>query len=505
MNMKNALPRVIPEEKGVSSRKLLELIHKMDSIGNEVHGFMVERDGAVIAESWLKPYDASYPHTCHSLGKSYTCTAVGVAAQEGLLSPEDLVTDIFRDEIEKWGITPAPLFRKLRLKDMMSMADGAPRMSAFTEHWAEEYLKQDIVYEPGTHFLYNTVAACMIGRAVEKAVGRPLDEYLKEKLLRKIGIRDDEIVWLKFADGTCAEPGLSATTEANLRLAMFYLNDGEADGEQIISKEWIREATRAHLTRADGAEFDVNTTGYGWQLWICAHEDQFRFDGGQGQIAIADRRKNAVIAFHQGGHDPKGTTESISFAEHFFEEMEEGPLPADPEGVRLLREYLENRALPAGTVKPVPEEAKKHAGIYYLDEGSVNFWIEVNPFDADFYHLFYDYSVTRDTKTLAFDFEDNAVRMTVNGKSVYRLRLDGVQEAFDTEGGVIPELKKTCSTAYFEDADTLVVTVRNLNSWVVSKTVIRFSGADISLDMEKYMLHETLPPMYSSAKGRLIR
>lgn len=501
MLFEKELPRVTPESQGVSSRRLLKLIQDMDSIGNEVHGWMVARNGCVLAEGWLRPYEPSFPHTCHSLGKSYTVTAVGIACRDGLLNPEDLVVDVFREEIKRFGIEPTPLYRKMRMKGLMCMGDGMGKMAPSDEYWTENFLRQEIVYEPGTHFLYNTMSSCMLGLAVEKVTGKRLDDYMREKLLRKIGVRDEELVWLKFADGTCAEPGLSATTEANLRLGMFYLNDGRTDEEQVVDAEWIRQATSTQIL----GDFDENTTGYGWQIWIGNRPGVFRFDGGQGQICISDRDHNAVVAFHQGAHDPRGMADSIGFVQAMLEDMAADPLPEDPEGLAALQAYLASRELPRQEYRPVPEGAKAHAGTYFMDKGDFNFWIEVIPFDQEFYHQFYDYSVCWETKTVSFAFEGDCLNMTVNGRSLYRCWLDGRQQADETEGVPTTGLGKTCSNAYYEDENTLVVTVRNLNSWVVSKTVFRFVGQDLEVDQTKYMLHETLPPAKRSGHGRRIR
>ena len=124
---------------GVSSRAVLELIKAMDGKRNEVHGFMLERDGVVIAESWLAPYKPEYPHTCHSLGKSYTCTAIGVAVTKGLVSVEDKIVDIFKDEIELFGIEPDDLYTTLRLRDVMGheAADFKPRENNDGTHGIE--------------------------------------------------------------------------------------------------------------------------------------------------------------------------------------------------------------------------------------------------------------------------------------------------------------------------------------------------------------------------------
>ena len=502
------LPRVSPESLGISSARVLKFVRDMDALGNEVHGLMMERDDQVYAETWMKPYSPKLPHTCHSHGKSYTCTGAGIAMTEGLLHPDDLVVDVFAEEIERFSIEPSPLYKKMRLRDLMAMADGMGVMAPSDEYWTENFLKQEIVYEPGTHFLYNTMSSCMLGLAVEKVTGKRLDEYMREKLFSKIGIGEEDLVWLKFADGTCAEPGISATTEANMRLAMFYLAGGKAGEEQIVSEDWIREATGIRICPD---EMDENTVGYGWQNWICrgTAEDQwmFRFDGGQGQLSIADRRHNAVIAFHQGAHDPAAMTKSIATAIEFLEELSDRTeaIPEDSEALYTLREYLDSRRIPDGETRPVSEDAEKHMGTYYLHEGDVNFWIEVCPYGDDFYHQFWDYSVCWPVRVLDLKLCSDSIRMTVNGKSVYLLRLDGKQEICDVEGSATPGLSKICGTAYFEDADHLVVTVRNMNGWLVSTARITFEDQDIDIQMERDMLHENLPPTKRYGKGRRIR
>ncbi len=498
------LKRATPESQGVSSRELLKTIKLMDESVNEVHGFMIERNGYVLAESWLAPYRADYPHTCHSLGKSYTCTAIGICATKGLLSVDDLIVDIFADEIKLWGITPDPIYRRLKLRDVMCMGDGMERMPGLGTFWLEDYLSVKLKYEPSEHFMYNTTASCVLGAVVEKVTGMSTYDFLKKELFDKIGIGDDDLVWLRFPNGICAEPGISATTEANLRLGMFYVDDGLADGSQIIDKEWIRNATSVQ-NRDKNGDYIANTAGYGWQLWICDKEGQFRFEGGQGQMMIADRPHNAVCAFHQAGRDPKGYAYNNVLIQELMSSFGNDTLPEDEEGYAELQSYLANRALPDMQSRPVPQNAKKWEGIYGLKDGHPYFWLEVCPGpEFDFYHNFYDVSVKRETEIISFKFDGDDLLLTVNNASVFRLSLKGKLEAGDTRG-VIPQLTKTCGTAYFENENELVTYIRYLNGWQTNVTHFRLDGADLTIDIEKDMLHEGREPIRQHGTARKIR
>ena len=63
-----------------------------------MHSFMLVRHGHVVAEGWWKPEAADKPHVMHSLSKSFTSTAVGLAVAEGKLSVDDPVLKFFPDD-----------------------------------------------------------------------------------------------------------------------------------------------------------------------------------------------------------------------------------------------------------------------------------------------------------------------------------------------------------------------------------------------------------------------
>src|SRR5581483_5259732 len=62
-----------------------------DKTIDSFHGFVLVRHGHVIAECWWAPYAAETPHSLFSLSKSFTSTAVGLAAADGKLSIDDPV------------------------------------------------------------------------------------------------------------------------------------------------------------------------------------------------------------------------------------------------------------------------------------------------------------------------------------------------------------------------------------------------------------------------------
>src|SRR3954468_5177981 len=93
-----SLPRSTPEEQGVSSAEVRAYIEAADQKVNTMHSFMLLRHGHVVAEGWWKPEAADKPHVMHSLSKSFTSTAVGLAVANGKLSIDDPVLKFFPDD-----------------------------------------------------------------------------------------------------------------------------------------------------------------------------------------------------------------------------------------------------------------------------------------------------------------------------------------------------------------------------------------------------------------------
>src|SRR5688500_5866398 len=80
---RDGLVRSTPEEQGVSSAGILAFMDEVAAAGLELHSFMLMRNRHVVAEGWWWPYRPDRIHITHSLTKSVTAAAVGLAIDEG--------------------------------------------------------------------------------------------------------------------------------------------------------------------------------------------------------------------------------------------------------------------------------------------------------------------------------------------------------------------------------------------------------------------------------------
>jgi CubicO group peptidase (beta-lactamase class C family) len=78
---------------------VLAFLADVEATGLELHSFMLARHGYVLAEGWWSPYRADRPHLMHSLTKSVTACAVGLALKDGRFRLTDSVTSFIPEEL----------------------------------------------------------------------------------------------------------------------------------------------------------------------------------------------------------------------------------------------------------------------------------------------------------------------------------------------------------------------------------------------------------------------
>jgi len=291
-----SLPRSAPEAQGVSSSELRRFVEAADKEIDAIHSFMLVRHGHVLAEGWWAPYAPESPHMLYSLSKSFTSTAVGMAAAEGKLSIDDRVLKFFPED------APAEVsnnLKAMRVRDLLMMATGhqdEPSAAADVVS-AKTFLAQPVPHLPGTHFKYNTAATFMLSAIVQKQTGETVLDYLRPRLFEPLGV--DHPVWDQNGQGiSLGGYGLRVRTEAIAKLGQLYLQQGMWNGRELIPRDWVELATSRQVSNGSDPESDWNQ-GYGFQFWRCRH-GAYRGDGAFGQYCIVLPDQDAVIAITSG-------------------------------------------------------------------------------------------------------------------------------------------------------------------------------------------------------------
>ncbi|MDO0917634.1 serine hydrolase domain-containing protein [Streptomyces sp. DT2A-34] len=349
------LPSSSPAAQGVDASGVLAFLDALDTAPDiEPHSLMILRHGHLVASGWWAPYTPERPHLLYSISKSFTATAAGIAAGEGLIRLDDPVISYF-PEFEA-DITD-PRSRAMLVRHVASMASGHETDTIFA---ARDLDREDLVRgfllvppsrDPGTVFAYNQPATFTLAAIVRRASGQSLTEYLRPRLLDPLGI--GEIGWLGDRSGReLGFSGLHATTDAIARLGQLYLRGGVWEGERLLPEWWVAEATRRQIANAGVMPGDDWQRGYGFKFWMSRHG--YRGDGMFGQFCVVLPEQDAVIATTADTWDMPGLLNLVW--EHLLPAFRPAPLTGGEAADAALAQRLAGLALPPAAGKPAPPE-----------------------------------------------------------------------------------------------------------------------------------------------------
>lgn len=337
--------RVTPESVGIPSGAVLDMLDELYRQGIEMHAFMLLRHGKVCAEGSWAPYRPDTPHIMFSFSKSLTSTAIGFAVQEGLLSLDDRLIDIFP---EKAPAQPSENLKKCQVRHLLMMGCGHETeiewASGGDADWITTFLHHPFVYEPGAHFMYNTAGTNLLSAILTQKTGQTLTQFLKGRLFDPLGMGD--IRCQPLPDGTeMGGAGMSITIEDMARFAQFVANRGSWEGRQLLNPQWFDLATAKQISNAGagwGGDPDWQV-GYGFQFWRCAPEGVFRGDGAYGQYGIVMTKQDAVLVIHSASMKLQAVLTSVW--EKLLPQIAENALPENPREQHMLQKRLERLEL----------------------------------------------------------------------------------------------------------------------------------------------------------------
>ena len=264
-------------------------------------GMVILQDGKIRFERYGLGFDAKGRWTSFSVAKSFTSTLVGAAILDGSIkSLEDKVSQYIPD-------LQGSAYDEVTVRQLLTMSSGV--------RWTEEYEnpKSDVArfntakpdpgvdatvsymrklpraHPPGEVWHYNTGETNLIGVLVSTATGKPLSQYLQEKIWQPGGM-ESKATWLKGQTGhEIAGCCLQAATRDFARYGLFVLAGGPASGAKIVPPDWFAQATTRQKDIGEPGH------GYGFQWWTY-DDGSVAAQGIFGQGIFIDPKRRLVIA-----------------------------------------------------------------------------------------------------------------------------------------------------------------------------------------------------------------
>ncbi len=242
----DGLPRASASSVGVDPDRLIAFLDEVKAAGLDLHGFMLHRHGHVVAEGWTWPVDPNEPRVLHSMAKSFTGCAIGLAIEEDLLKLDDPLVIFFPDQVP----TDAdPRLADMTVEHLLTMRTGHASNTSgsvwrgISTSWIAEFFKIPLAYAPGTEYVYTSAASYMLSALINRVTGQTLHDYLKPRLFIPLDIHNE--TWDIGPDGVNpGGNGLTAPVSAALKLAVLHAQDGLWNGQQVLPAAWVRAATQ---------------------------------------------------------------------------------------------------------------------------------------------------------------------------------------------------------------------------------------------------------------------
>mgnify|MGYP001817960322 CR=1 FL=1 len=242
-----------------------------------IHNILIVKDGRLVFEEYFYHRSPYGGHVVASVTKSFTSLLVGLAIEHGYLEGVDeKIVTFFPEYLPLQGADEQ--VESLTIEHLLTMRHGwecddwdpASRTYYENDHPLDRSdLVESILYfpmesSPGTSFSYCTSGTYVLNAMLTKVTGMELSNFAEQYLFEPLGI--ESATWIPFSGGWAEIGGVQSMRPRDLaKIGLLVLQNGNWNGEQIISEDWIRLSTQEHVSLDPGQQPSWGR-GYGY-LW----------------------------------------------------------------------------------------------------------------------------------------------------------------------------------------------------------------------------------------------
>lgn len=323
-----------PEAKGISASCIIDTLSEIDIRGISMHSFLLCKDDCLVAEGYYAPVKKDDLHRMFSVTKSFVSIAIGLLQEEGRLSLDDSIVKFFPEYVPNTS-EAHPWLLATTIRDMLSMRSchASTTYDKFSSKsdWVKSFFTVAPTHKPGTVFHYDTSATHTLCALVEKLTNMKMLDYLRNKVLNEIGFSQEAYCLTDGFGVSMGGSGLMATSRDLMCFALLILHNGNLNGKQYISADYIKEATSFQTATCVTGPIPSESQGYGLQFWIGEHNSIVCYGMG-GQLAILLPEYNTAIVTTADTQGYQGGNQVIYDAifRHILPELEKRQSPWTP-------------------------------------------------------------------------------------------------------------------------------------------------------------------------------
>jgi CubicO group peptidase (beta-lactamase class C family) len=306
-----------------------------------------------------------------SMSKPVTAVCVAILADEGKLRFDDPVEKYLPEFRNQWVVQESAPDRRvlvraarpITLRDLLTHTSGLGEYQVTSPHWtlaefALAIAREPLRFQPGTRWAYSTAGLDTLGRVVEVVSGLPFAEFMQQRLLDPLGMKDttwwispeqdrrrahtyilntqskklEETPIFYMYGGAVTDrarpplggAGLFSTAADITKFYQMMLHGGELAGKRILKPETVAE-----MTRKQTGDLKARA-GMPWGLGFCVVEDPSQME--------ANRTFSPGAFGHGGAFGTQSWADPVRGLVYVFM-IERDKIPNNPDNSPMRRAY----------------------------------------------------------------------------------------------------------------------------------------------------------------------
>lgn len=293
-------------------------------------GLLVIKDDRIVHERYMNGGGPQSTFTSWSVAKSFVSTLVGMALDDGLIASLDDPISDYVPELKGSGYDGVPIRHVLQMTSGVDFDEtyDDPFSDIQQFFWkvfifgrrADEVMTTYSSGGPsGQVHHYISIDTQALGMMLRRLYDKPLAELLSERIWKPLGMEANAFWNIDEASEEGTEIAfccINAQLRDFAKLGRLYLMQGNWKGRQLLSRDYVREATTPGAPHLEpgGSPYDYGPRGYAYQWWVPENYNREYFAAGVwGQYVYVSEPDNLIIA--RTSVDPNyqpNTAESIA-------------------------------------------------------------------------------------------------------------------------------------------------------------------------------------------------
>jgi CubicO group peptidase (beta-lactamase class C family) len=222
-------------------------------IGSNTNSFIVIKNDTLIYEKYFNNYDSTQLHTSFSVAKSFVSVLLGIAIDQGKVkSTLEPITNYIPELLKN-----DKRFVDITIQNVLDMRSGVDlqeyshnpfgKMSKlyFGKNNASLIFSLGIKEEPNKSLDYTSINTQILTMIIERSTGVKINEFMQTEIWRPLEMQSNASWSIdsyknKNIKSFCC---INAIPLDFAKFGRLVLNEGNWNGKQIVSKEWINTST----------------------------------------------------------------------------------------------------------------------------------------------------------------------------------------------------------------------------------------------------------------------